>query len=202
VATADIIGDVSDNYLEKWVDSAWANIGADTPAAGTASATQMGMHRTYASPNWILRRIYVRFDLSSYAGATISAATLSLFGTAATGTVDFKAYYYDWGETLETTEWPSVGSLTAATATLTPTGWAWGNESPFDMVNVSNLLTVNGGLVFSLDDESTEPEEENSFGIYSANDATAGHKPTLHITYTTGEGISLPLLNQLLLGGN
>jgi hypothetical protein len=52
------------------------------------------------------------------------------------------------------------------------------------MVNVSNLLTVNGGLVFILDDESTEPEEVNNFAIYSANDATASHKPTLHITYT------------------
>lgn len=178
MANAQIAGGSTDGYLRKYHATTWAGCVAATPTLKNIQDYDETC-RTTASAEFFWGRTFLTFDVSSYAGATITAAHLHLYGTSRAGTRTFKVYYLDWGTDLAAGDWPaSLG--TAATATVDP---ALGDNA-IDLTNLSNILTSNGRFVLALDDESTEPSVANYIQFASYRNATEAYRPVLDITYS------------------
>jgi hypothetical protein len=177
MADANIVGSAADGYLQKYA-STWAGCMAAAPDAHATDASYSCCRWGNGSNSYELDRAFLCFDLSPYAGATITVATLNVYMNG-DGDGPCKVYYYDWGTSLAAADW-STG--TACSSTQTPTSAAWRNIS---LTNPQGILTANGRVYLALDDETTDPgSSEYQFVVYFSEHAT--YKPNLDITYTTG----------------
>jgi len=185
MSTANIVGGTSDGLLSKW-GSTWAACLAASPIPSTAATSYDAVQRYGNGSNtYQLARAFLCFDLSPYAGATITAATLNVY-ISSTLRPTFMAYYLDWATGgLTAADWATG---TAASASVTPP--AAGAMTAITLTNLSSLLPANGGLFLALDDETTGPGTSN----YQANVTfadSATNKPNLDITYSTGSQLTL-----------
>ena len=180
MANATIYGSTSDGALRK-EGASWAACQAATPSVNTGG-TAAYVLRMLNTGTYSLQRLAFAFDVSPYAGDTITAATLQLYLDDATDAIQADLYYYDWGTSLEAGDWVSVGSMVLA-ATSTPSGLGY---QTWTLDSLSNILSKNGRFILVLHDESTEPTSQNYLHYIMADNGS--NKPKLDITYTTGGG--------------
>jgi hypothetical protein len=187
MATATIYGGTADGSLARQA-ATWAGIASATPTVNTDNTSDGLLRAKFSASNWVLVRIGLVFDVSPYAGATITAATLSLYLADGSAPLQSDLYYYDWGAALEAGDWVSTGSMVLA-ATSTPGGLGW---QTWTLGDLSNLLAKNGRLILALHDESTDPTGINYLQYVLAD--SASNKPKLDITYEEGGGgLSIPV---------
>jgi hypothetical protein len=152
-----------------------------TPSVRQTTATSDVISRSLEGDYRIIRQ-YLAFDLSPYAGATISAATLGLYLADGSGPLDVRVFYHNWGGTLEGGDWAEFASMAAAAGPQAPGGLGL---MTFTLGNPQNLLTYGGYLVVALSDEATEPTGENYLTITLGDSTT--NKPYIEITYEAGD---------------
>jgi len=178
VATANIVGDTSDNKLAKYSASSWAACLSSTPTPGTVTSGSDTSPARNGITAWALVRSFLRFDLSPYAGATITAATLNIFAMGYL-TSALKVYYSDWGPTVAAADWVA-GTLASSEVQPSTSSMQWCNIA---LSSPQGILTANGGVYLALSDETTDPSGANNYcAMYFADNAT--EKPNLDITYS------------------
>jgi hypothetical protein len=192
--TATIYGDAADGSLGKQA-ATWAGIASATATADTDNTSDSLLRAKFSASNWVLGRIGLAFDVGPYAGASISAATVSAYMSDGSGPMQADLWYYDWGASLTDADWASTGSMVIA-GTATPAGLGW---LAFTLSDLSNILSRNGRFILALHDETTEPTGINYPQFVMGDSAT--NKPKLDITYEEGGGgLAIPRLMTMGIG--
>lgn len=125
--TYTIFGDAADGYVD-------ASSAAGDGSGGTVTSTTPLFAGGSGSTRY---EAFLAFDTSVIPdGATIMAATLSLWGThinlgGGAFTIDARAY--DWGATLETADWRSLATMATLPllASRSTTGWSTSGYNAF-----------------------------------------------------------------------
>lgn len=183
---ATITGGTADGRIQKASNVNWATCVASAGTAYTTDTLAFVPQRYWDGSWFYLVRPYFCFDVSPYAGQTVTAATLKLYvANAGTGTTAFTVYYKDWGTSLTTADWTSdVGTLTAASASVP--SLSVGNNN-ITLINLSNVLTSNGRFELALNSEA-QPGENNTPGrVCFADNATEAYRPVLELTLAAGK---------------
>jgi hypothetical protein len=204
MATANIVGGTADGVLLKSSGVSWAACLAATPSVDTTlTATQWQKTLNGSAYNdW---RIYWCFDMSPYAGTTITAATVNFYLEAYYLIFASKMFYNDWGTSLTAADWgnlavPASDEFTHATHSDI-------HLVSIPLLNPQNILTYNGRIEVCHTDQTTAPvnnDNGNRVKVMMADHATAGYRPSLDITYTTAATCPVSLLrhrSNLDLGG-
>lgn len=191
MATANIVA-TADGRLRRSSSVSWAICVAAAPGVSTAG-TIYGPQRNFVTDTWQLGRCYFYFDLSLYAGVTITAATLNLYvNDLQTSAADYTIYYKDWGDTLAAADWSeSLGTAASASRSGETTG-----QKAISLINLESLaLTATSGFEVALDDETTDPSPATVVGLqFRQVEYTGATIPNLDITYTpapiaSGDGV-------------
>lgn len=154
----------------------------DSPTTGQAST-------------FSVNRGAVVFDLSSYSGIAITAATLSLYGY---GAVDFSDTDFDLtivsgtdlADTLVDTDYGELLNDTTSFGSMSTSGWTLGayNIVTINATGIAAITAALGGKIrFGLRssrDISVTTPSGNEYVIISGQ-IDAGQEPKLTITYTT-----------------
>ena len=160
----------------------------------------------YTSSYYYCFESFVGFDTSSIgADATVTLATLSLYGKEDTSLTDFtlEARIRDWGGTLTTADWvsgtpadtPSLDELTLVASRSTAPSWptsaynALTSEAAF-ATNIAKTGTTYLILDSSRHVAGNQPSGYEIIGSWSAEDNTGGggtdRDPKLYVEWTTG----------------
>lgn len=191
MATATLIGQALGGALMKQ-GASWAACQAATPSVNTAATS--GFVDRSGPGTFYLSRLAYSFDLSPYAGATISAATLRLYqADDYRDEIDGRIclpYYHDFGPSLEAADWVVKTSMVAAATPMDP-GSTTGYRS-FVLIDPDlHLLSHDGKFILCMNDETTEPSGDN-YTVWILG-ASGSNKPQLEITYEMGPPSGLPI---------
>ena len=191
-----------DGYVERGTNGTWAQLrdGTGDTANKTDTSNRLGLNAFGSGNTWTtLRRLIWTFDTSPLTiDATVSAATLSLFGCTkfdslgATPSVNIYSASPASNNNLVAGDFVNTGTTEYST-TITYASWVTG-QNDFAL-NATGLaaLSLSGISRFSsrtanVDVANVEPtwSASNSYTMNSASADTAGttSDPTLTITYT------------------
>jgi hypothetical protein len=185
-STATIVGGSADGRLRKNATGTWAACLASTPSDLPGYA-RLGHHRSYIGSTYYCDRAYLCFDVAALLGATVTAAYLEFIcdeyaNTGADGSLDIRAYWKDWGTTLNGLDWSStLGVAASANTTLTGLG-----TKRIPLTNLPSLLSSNGRLEIVHNREANTPTGSNIFGVMFGEQTVAEYRPRLLVEHTAG----------------
>lgn len=194
----------SGGILSKDTAYATARSGGGTLSATPAGDARLGQRLFFSE--YYCWQYLLEFDLSTLAGATISAATLSLYVWGIDGTgYDIQARAYDFG-TFETADFRAGASFASDTLlahwTVASPDGEYKAFTDDDMVafltpGSTNLMALGSSLF-----AAGTPPTANEF-ITGYFDNTGGNRPKLDITYTEAApgGSGTKLLSLTGVGG-
>lgn len=196
-----------------------ARNGGGALSTATGNATE-NVEYTWTGSLYRIESIYLDFDTSSLgAGATVSAGTLTLYGsgTAETNTDSptIQARGYDWGGTLTSadvvdfnpgTNWTNLAYL----ASMALTSWDQTSGNANNLTSQSGMTTwINKTGVsycavnFDASATTTAPTGSNVFNTRLADQAGTSSDPLLTVTYTPAmTGTIAATLQKALFSGS
>jgi hypothetical protein len=142
--------------------------------------------------NFYVYEAFISFDTSSIPdGATITAATLYLWGSDDQSAVDFtiEARAFDYGATIETGDFRTRAELTALTlaASRSTVGWSLGGYNTFTSdAALLSVINKSGATRFVLNSSlhrTGATPAAYEYIVFHAGDIT-GQEPKLVVTYT------------------
>ena len=178
----------------------WAATQDGAGLAVTTTGNNVVEARQITSSNWSIRQGFLGFDTSSLGSATVvSNAVLTLYADAASfsnaDTTTLEWYSYDWGGTLETTDFRDCSPSTNITnlpkiAHIALSAWT-------NTADAANDLTEDSGAASSVNKTGTTymvgllaqaygaaPSANNILTFRSADEAGTAFDPLLTVTYT------------------
>ncbi|GAA0408143.1 DNRLRE domain-containing protein, partial [Acrocarpospora corrugata] len=174
---------------------AWVSTGGETGADTQSSPSLYAGTLQIPASSRVYDRAYLTFNAASLTAATVSAATLNLYRTEASGCGDassgIRAQRVTGSWTTGGLTWSSqpatttTGQVTANdSATCGAPGYMTWNVLPFAQAWASG--TANNGIMLRGADEVQSGRPEYDRGFHS-NETTAGaqYKPSLSVTYTS-----------------
>lgn len=202
--TVAVIEAGNSRYMPQYSSVSYAGVHDAADASSVQSlGIYVGQYYIAAPTEWSVQRGTLEFDLSSIpTGATVTAATLSLYGFEDASDTDFNITIVsgadltstivvaDYGDLLNDTT--SYGALT--TAGLAIEGWNVITVNAAGLAIVQTALSaglIRFGLRSSRDISNTTPKLNGAdayeqVGFYGYT--TTNKKPKLTLTYASGEG--------------
>jgi hypothetical protein len=195
VATTTLYPTANSGALFSY-DAAYANAraGTGTLAVQGAGDARIGQRLT-TDPTYQVWQYELEFDLASIAGATISAAILSLFVTAVDGTPGYviEVRMHDYGTSITTADFVAGASLSSKTLVA-----QWTSANPdteyktfTDVAMPANLVAGSLNrmiLVGARQTSNNAPTDAEYITAYYDNTGGDPTRPKLDITYTAGGG--------------
>lgn len=177
----------ADGMLNKESGDSWADCQSAVPSLTAGSPQLLVARAVIDAAYWVQYRAFVATDISGLVAEPPAASLLLNAEETELGVPAgaFIAYYQPWGSgeggALDPTDWVAEGTLTAASALVTPTG-----TGPLEipLINLGSLLTSNGRFVLIAEDETVEPTGVDAAVGISAFETETGIAPTLE----TGSG--------------
>lgn len=176
-------------------NSTWATARAGTGAyADSSSATSHEIGASYYAPTYYVNEYFAEFDTSSIPdGATITGATLALYGKASTGSWTLECGAHDFGASVGTEDWldgTDLGSVTVL-GTRSSSGWTNSGYNDFSDSNggLATVVSKTGVTRVAVWHErsrtGTAPTNGQYADVWSANEDQSGERrPRLTVTYT------------------
>jgi hypothetical protein len=198
MTTSTFFSDVSDGRVESTSTVyATARAGAGLSVNTTSTTTSFGQN--FTTPNYVLRQVFLGFDTSSIPDTdTIDSVVLSLSGTIDPGdnNDDPEARIFDWGTTVETTDWRDGTAYNALTRVATrDNSITWSvvgyNDFASDGTFITNINTTGFTRLVVCTAEfaaAGAPLIDERFGLFMADQADTTNDPKLVVNHTAAGG--------------
>jgi hypothetical protein len=190
MTTTVVYADTSDGYVTS-LESVWAT--ARSTASGAFGGSTLLIGNAYSAGNYKCREGFVQFNTSGVGTDTVSAATLSLWGTWGGSLVAgyvLEARIKDWGTSLTTADWVAGDSLGDLTLVAHQSGGFTHTDSAYtDFTNDALPANINGAGQTSLlinhsrHRVSSAPTGTDSAEVASADVSGTTKDPKLTITH-------------------
>lgn len=160
--------------LAQASSTSWEDCKAQTPAPLAFAA----VIRALFGGEWSRGRAFFRFDMAGITGVGTATFRPTMdAGIPGDFAGSWRAYWQDW--TADPADWVALATLTPASDVFTPS--ALGEQS-VPLINVSGLLSSNGGLVLVSDAEETEPSAFDVAALFHM--VSAGDPGIARLDYT------------------
>lgn len=197
MTTLTVFGDTADGAVES-SDATYSTMrsGSGLSAFTVTTTWIVGQQTGYVGD-----QIFLAFDTSPLgAGATITSAVLSLYGSENASATDFdvQARLLDWGTTVTTADWVAGASLSGLTLLGSFNTSAYSLEAYNAFSDTAMTANINKTgftrmvIASSRLSNGDVPTGNEYVGFYLANEAGTTKDPKLVITYTTPAGGARP----------
>ncbi len=177
-----------DGVVANWGATYSTVRSASTGAYASSNGTSAIVGQTLITTTYYIYRWYMYFDTSSLtSAATISDATLKLYGSANNSTTDFDVTMVAWNEgtAISTTDFNGLG--TTSYGALNTSGWTTSGYNDLTITDTSIISKTGNtlvGLRSSRDISGTTPTGSEYVTIYMNDNSGTSQDPVLEITYS------------------
>jgi hypothetical protein len=192
MSTLTVYSSTADGYI--YSSNTSYSTARSTASLSDNSSTTVTCGQDYSSPKYHCYESFFSFDTSSLGGAaTVSSATLSLYGYSDQSNTDFTATaaIKDWGSSLDTSDWVAGANLSSLTtvATYNPaSGWSTTGYNNFaDVALPANINKTGTTYLILYSDRhaaGNTPTGYEYVNAYSADQSGTSQDPKLVVEYS------------------